>query len=197
MDAVNGDDTGEVLPEAGGQRGVLISEEQRCAAVCQTPPRHGDGILAHDGVPPGGIELRELLHIQLHQLGVALCGPADAGHLGEGGFINLPLRHKGCQPLGVGHIVKVAVLLPAGIGVGHPVVVVLMGIHGISGEDEIPVHERINHHHDDGNHNANRDDASQNPEKKVTCHGLSSLMLWEDAHLRRRFRQEDCTDQCA
>ena len=162
VDVIHGDQILEIVDQPQQHRDVLIGIESGLAAILiALGVAAGLAVEPHHGVALRLILLRELRHILRHQLTVLfrLVGKLDGFIIGLlGDFI---VSQELLEVVAIGYIVEIPVLFPLLHHIDFFCIALDVGVVGISGEDQIPVQRRIDHHHDNSYNNDDGTDAAQ------------------------------------
>ena len=129
-------DAREEVPQANNERGVLVGEQAGCAAGGDAVRRGHYRVKADHRVALGLVLGGEALDVPGRLFAVALGRAPDRGRLGALLLAQLPRRDQLVEPVGVGDVVEVVVLLPFLIHIERSLVVAQLYVLLVLSEDE-------------------------------------------------------------
>ncbi len=127
------------------------------------------------------IVICKLLYILGHNALVVLGLAAKVPGLVPGIGVQLALLDLIIKPVGVVHIVQIAIVLPPAVGIGGAGVVLELAVDLVLGEDGRAFQKGVNQHHDYRHHYSDRDKAVDKSFKNVFCHNIIYFFILSSA----------------
>ncbi len=138
---------------------ILGCIQGRLTAVGNLASAH-DGIQAGHFVAFGGVVFRKLPDILRRQIRVLLRRSAQLHGVGPGFLVNGAVLGQLKQIIRIGYIVQIPILFPLTVHIGGLGVVGTFAEHGIRRKNQLPVHKGKDHHHDNDQHNRDREETA-------------------------------------
>ena len=149
MDIIDSKNASKVIDNSIEQRNIFVCKELLRTARGNLFASHQNCIQSHNRISLRLIIVGKFLNVFLYDFGIFF---GRTSELQNGLFIfrsNLRIQSFVIYVIGIIDKVKISEFFPFSIFICHLGIIDLMAVNRIHGKNQVSVHQRINHHHDD------------------------------------------------